>query len=263
MNLRGGLALISKALFSYTSSKGFFWTLSLGWMMGPLVYLFVWLVAAGDGLVGGFARGDFILYYLVLILVNQLTYPCSHWTIGESIQSGALSQWLLRPLPLIYETIASDAALKIVCLPFVLGITTLLALFFNPSIWPSPDKWPLFLVLLAGAQILRFMFAYVLSLMAMWTQRISALLAVNDTLLFLLAGQVVPVPLLPGPLGQLAMVLPFRYMLGFPIEYLLGTLTPAQVITGALIGSGWIAVILLAHWAVFARGMKKYTAVGG
>lgn len=263
MNLPGGLALVRKSLFSYTASTGFFWTLSLGWMMGPLVYLFAWLVVAGDGSVGGFNQGDFILYYILLILVNQLTYPCSHWTIGDSIQSGALSNWLLRPLPLIYEAIATDAALKIVCLPFVLAVTALLAFVLNPPGWPAADKLPIFILLVGGAQVLRFMFAYVLSLFAMWTQKISALLAVNDTLLFLLAGQVVPVPLLPGLLQSIAIFLPFRYMLGFPIEYLLGTLTPDQLTLGVAAGSGWIIIVFIAHKVVFARGIKKYTAVGG
>ena len=48
MNLRGGWALIRRSLFSYTADRGFFWTLTFGLMMGPLVYLVVWMTAAGD-----------------------------------------------------------------------------------------------------------------------------------------------------------------------------------------------------------------------
>jgi ABC-2 type transport system permease protein len=47
LNLRGGWTLVRKNLFSFTASRGFFWTLAVGWMMAPLLlYLLVWLAAA-------------------------------------------------------------------------------------------------------------------------------------------------------------------------------------------------------------------------
>ena len=50
MNWRGGWALIRKSLLSFLSARGFFWTLAVGWMIGPLVYLFVWRAAAEAGM---------------------------------------------------------------------------------------------------------------------------------------------------------------------------------------------------------------------
>ena len=41
--------------------------------------------------------------------------------------------------------------------------------------------------------------------------------------MFVFAGQVAPTALLPGGLRTAAEWLPFRYMLGFPIEVLLGS----------------------------------------
>lgn len=36
MNLRGGIAIIRGQLFGFFSAKGFFWTLAIGWMTGPV-----------------------------------------------------------------------------------------------------------------------------------------------------------------------------------------------------------------------------------
>jgi len=263
LNLRGGWALVRKSLFSYMAGRGFFWTLALGWMMGPLVYMFVWTTAAKAGATGGFGRGDFVFYYLCLILVNQFTYPVSNWTVGDVIRSGSFSSWLLRPLPAIYEAIGADVAAKMVCMPFSLVVVAGLGLVLRPTFafsWPAALAFVLALLL---AQALRFMLAYVLALVALWSQRADALLGLNDTFLFLLGGQVAPTALLPGVLQKVATLLPYRYMAGFPIEVLMGRLTRTEIVAGLAWQLGWLAVAVLLHQFVWRRGIRRYAAVGG
>ena len=73
MNHRGGWALIKKTWLSWMQYRGFFFLLAFMWMIPPLIYLFVWSTAAGAGAIAGLTRGEFVAYYLALILVNQLT----------------------------------------------------------------------------------------------------------------------------------------------------------------------------------------------
>ena len=44
MNLRGGIALIKSTWFSWMQHRGFFFLLAFGWMIPPLIYLFVWMM---------------------------------------------------------------------------------------------------------------------------------------------------------------------------------------------------------------------------
>ncbi len=74
MNHRGGWALIKSTWLSWMEHRGFFYLVAFSWMIPLLVYLFVWTSAAGEGAVGGLARGELAAYYLALILVNQLTF---------------------------------------------------------------------------------------------------------------------------------------------------------------------------------------------
>ncbi len=263
MNIQGGWALIRKSLFSYMSGRGFFWTLVLGWMIGPLVYMFVWTTATSQENIGGFQKGDFIFYYLCIILVNQFTYPVSNWTVGDIIRSGAFSSWLLRPVPAIYEAIATDMATKIVCMPFALAMVAGLGLILRPSFTLSWPHLLAFIPALVLAQALRFMLAYVLALLALWSNRADALLALNDTLVFLLAGMVAPTALLPAVLQPAATVLPYRYMIGFPIELLMGRLSYAEMWAAFGWQLGWLGLMLLAHQLVWRQGIRRYTAVGG
>ena len=61
----------------------------------------------------------------------------------------------------------------------------------------------------------------------------------------------------------LATVLPFRYMLGFPVEVLLGQLDGAQLRAGFAFQTGWLAVAAALFVALWWAGTRRYTAVGG
>lgn len=263
MNLRGGVALIKSSLLDFTTSKGFFWTLALGWMAGPLIYMFVWSVAAGQGSIGGFDRNDFIAYYICLIFVNQLTYPSAHWSTAEAIQNGNMSLTLLRPMPAFYGAAACDMSMKVVCMPFVAIITVTLGVIMKLHIAFSFNNTLLAALVLLLALIIRFMLAYIIALLAFWAQNIGALLSVNDTFIFLLAGQAAPIALFPGLLKQVASVLPYRYMLSFPVEVLLSKVSGSELYNGIIIQGVWIAALFIMHHFIYKTGVRRYTAIGG
>lgn len=263
MNFRGGFALIKGSLLDFMTSKGFFWTLAVGWMSGPLIYLFVWSMAAGQGTIAGFDRNGFVFYYLCLILVNQFTYPSAHWSTGEAIQNGNLSTALLRPMPIVYGAVACDMSVKVVCMPFVIAFALILGFALKLQFSISAVSASVFFIALVLAMAMRFLLAYILALLAFWTQKIGALLAVNDTFVFVLAGQVAPLALFPDGLRQAALVLPYRFMLSFPIEVLMGRLNGGEMGMGIAMQVTWIAVLLLVHRYVNKAGVRHYTAVGG
>jgi ABC-2 type transport system permease protein len=263
MNLRGGTALIKGSIMDFTTSKGIFWTLAFGWMSGPLIYMFVWSMAAGQGTIGGYGRKDFIFYYLCLIFINQLTYPTAHWSTSESIQNGSMSNTLLRPLPVFYGAAACDLSVKLVCMPFVAVIVIVLGLVTGLSFTLSLTGVLISAVSLLFALVIRFMLAYILALLAFWTQNTASLLSVNDTFIFLLAGQVAPISLFPGFLRSIAFALPYRYMLSFPVEVLMGKTSGTDLLYGLAMQLFWVAALFLLHHFVYKFGVKRYTATGG
>jgi ABC-2 type transport system permease protein len=267
MNWRGGWAMIRAQLFGYLSAKGFFWTLALGWMTGPLIYLFVWMTAAGSGTIGTYDRNGFAVYYLCVIVVNQLTYPTTHWSTAQMIHNGSISSALLRPLPLVYGAIGQELAVKLVCVPFVLAVAAVLGVCLGVDTGMGMDIGPEHIPLAAAAMLLavgiRFLLAYCLSLVAFWTRQSGALLSVNDTLFYLLAGQVAPVALFPGALNQLASVLPYRYMLSFPVEVLMGTVSGQELIRGFAMQGVWLVLFSGVCFYINKQGVRRYSAVGG
>ena len=263
MNQRAAWALIQRTWASWMQYRSFFFLLAFGWMIPPLIYLFVWMTAAGGGTVGGMGRDQFIVYYLALILVNQFTYAQTNWTVGDMIRDGSLNVLLLRPLAPLYNTLASEAAGRVVFMAFVIPATALLGLILHPQVTIRPQDVLAFIPALAFAWMLRFLWGYWLALLAFWAARASALLALQDTLVFLLAGQVAPLALLPAPLQTAAILLPFRYMLGFPVEVLTGQVSGEALWLGFALQIGWLLAATGLYALLWRQGLKQYTALGG
>jgi ABC-2 type transport system permease protein len=263
MNVQGGWALIKGTWLSWVQHRSFFFVLAFGWMIPPLIYLLVWSTAAGDHTLGGLTRGGFVAYYLVLILVNQLTYSQTNWTVGDLIRYGEMNRLLMRPLPPLFDALSTEVAGKVVYLIFDAPIVIGLAVILRPEMVLTPLNALAFVPALLLAWLLRFFWGYWLALLAFWAARADALLAVQDSLIFLLAGQVAPISLLPAILQNVAKLLPFRYMVSFPVEVFVGQLTPIELLTGAAIQVGWLLAAVGLSAVMWRAGLRRYSAVGG
>ncbi|TFG71998.1 MAG: hypothetical protein E4H27_03475 [Anaerolineales bacterium] len=262
LNIRGGWALVKNTWLMWLQHRSFFFLLAFGWMIQPLIYLLVWSTAVGSGEISGLNRGQFVAYYLILILVNTLTYAQVNYTVGDEIRYGGMNRILLRPLSPLFDALATEVAGKLVYMVFSIPATAVLAFVLHPELHIHFTNVVAFVPALAFAWALRFFWGYWLALLAFWSTRADALLALQDSLIFLLAGQVAPVALLPGVLQKIAVFLPFRYMLGFPVEILTGQLDTRGIFTGFCLQSGWLVAALTLFLVIWRAGLRRYSAVG-
>jgi len=263
LNHRGGFALIKSTWLSWLQYRSFFFVLAFGWMIPPLVAMFVWLAASGQDGIQGIQRSEFVAYYLVLILVNQVTYSQANWTLGDVIREGLLNNWLLRPISPFYQVLSSEFAGKFVYLIFTIPLTVLLGLVLRPTFDLSFQQISFFLLSLILAWGLRFLWGYWIALLAFWFTRADALLALQDSLVFIFSGMIAPVSLLPGFLQNIAIFLPFRYMVGFPVEIFTNQLTLTEIGLGVIIQSTWLIVALTLCSLLWKNGLQRYSAIGG
>lgn len=263
MNQRGILALIKATWLSWLQERSFFFLLAFGWMIPPLIYLFVWATAAGSASIGGLTRGEFVAYYLILIVVNQLTYAQTNWTVGDLIRGGQMNILLLRPISPFFDALATEIAGKGIYLLFIIPVTTLLAIFLKPELDFILLNGLAFIPALILAWLLRFLWGYWLALLAFWATQANALLALQDAFIFLLAGQVAPIVILPGLMQQVAIILPFRYMISFPVEILTNQLDYAALQRGFLLQVTWLVIALSLSLTLWRTGLRRYSAVGG
>jgi ABC-2 type transport system permease protein len=112
------------------------------------------------------------------------------------------------------------------------------------------------------AMALRFAVEWTLASIAFWVTRVNALNQLYYVVFLFLAGVAAPLALLPEPVRIVAEWLPFYRMLGFPVEVLLGRFSPQQVMMGIGAQVAWLTVAVLLLNLAWARGIRKYSAVG-
>ena len=236
----------------------------IGHVLEPLVYLVVWttVTRSTGGAVGGFTAADFAAYFIVLMVVNHMTYTWIMYEYDYRVRQGTLSADLLRPVHPIHSDIADNITSKLITLPGMLAIAALMSLVFRPSLSAVPWALAAFVPVVLLAFLVRFVTEWTLALAAFWTTRTSALNQAYFMAMLFFSGQLAPLELLPHPVRVIAFVLPFRWTVGSPTELLLGRLTPAQVLTGLGMQAAWLAAGLVLMKRVWRAGLRVYSAVG-
>jgi ABC-2 type transport system permease protein len=237
----------------------------LGKMAEPLIYLVVWTTVArqSGGSVGGYTENDFIVYFIAWTFVRQMTVAWDPFWMESRIRHGEFNSLFLRPVHPIYGDTVTALAWKVVEQTMIIPVIVALVLVFQPQFHFVGWAMLAFIPVLLLAFMLRYILSYVLAVSAFWTTRVTALFRLYFALEFFVSGRFAPLSILPEWVQQIASYLPFRWMFYFPLEVLLGRLTPGETLAGAgwqLAWTGAAAVLLVVLWRSASR---RYTAVGG
>lgn len=237
----------------------------LYWLVSPIIYLAVWTsIANTKGDVNGFTANDFITYYMVLLIADQVTSNIVIHTFAYKIQDGTLSSELIRPIhPMLTNALVNNIAFKFLTIMGMTPIWFILYALFKPDF--SGVSWQ-GLLLSVPAMVLGFTIGFLLSAtitsLAFWTTRVYSVHEFYFAFILLFSGQFVPLPLMPKIVQDIAQYLPFQLFLYFPIQLILGKLSTAQIVQGYIVGSIWLVLAIVLFDQVWREGVRRYSAVG-
>lgn len=236
------------------------------WMLSatfPLVMLAVWLSLAEDGPVAGFTAGDFVAYYLLSFYMRQMTSVWVAWELDYDIRHGDMNSKLLHPIHPLHEYISFNLADKLIRGSMFTPLVIIVALVVpGVTLLVTPLNLLFFAIALAGAWTMRFFFQFNLGLLGFWFSQALVLTDVFWMLFLLFGGGVAPIELLPEPLRTIAYHLPFRFMMSFPIEIMMGRLTVNEILFGFVSVAVWIVVLFTVYRILWARGIRQFSAYG-
>ena len=249
------------------------WSLSLEyraegfiWLMMNLfnvILMLVWLSISQDGPVNGFSSTDFIAYYMVGLIVRQLTGAWSGWELSYAIREGRLSTQLLRPIHPIHHEITANWSEKVlrltILLPIVVGV-----LILTPGIRLAltPATLVAFGISIIGAWAIFFLADYCIGILSFWMTQAIAFSQVLWGLKITLGGILAPIQMFPPAMQAVLEWLPFKYMLAFSNDIALGKVTGDQIITGLAVQFGWVLALWLLMRVLWRFGVRSYGAVG-
>lgn len=257
-----------RAVFGIYFQEGLAYRASgLIWIMTDLTTAvtmpLVWARAAGSGPISGFSTSDFVLYYLCMLLLGSFITSHIMWELAMEIKEGQFSTALLRPISFFQLTFFRNLSWRIIR-------TALFAPIFVGLIWAYSGYlgqahvhlgWTFWASLILG-HLVSFTFVLMMSMIALYTQEAMSIFELYYVPMLFLSGQLFPITLLPDWAANLARVFPFYYTTGAPTEILIGRVTGAAALQALAGQAVWATVAYFLARAMWAKGLRHYTAVG-
>ena len=190
------------------------------------------------------------------------------WNVDRDIQalirSGAVSYELLRPLDLYnhwYSRVLADRSAP--TLLRSLPLLPVAALFFGMQ---APDSWSAasaFVLAMLGALLLSGAITTLLTITLLWTVSGQGIVNLAFSVVLVLSGSLVPLPLFPEWTQTFLSILPFRGLVDTPYRLYLGHIPASDVLFHVAHQMIWVAVIVFFGRWILSRGVRRLVVQGG
>jgi ABC-2 type transport system permease protein len=239
----------------------------LVWLLSttmPLVMLALMTAVAREAPIGRFGQADFTAYYLAALVVRLNTGAWVIWEVNFEIRQGTLAFRLLRPIhPLLAYACENVGAMPLRMLISLPVAVAAFAVVGPGRFTHDPLLLALFPITVAGAWLITFLAMAVIGSLAFRLEQSGSLFEVWLGLFGVFSGYLIPLELFPRWLEVAARILPFRYMLAFPVEMVVGLMPRAEALRELGIQWAFIGVLAIAARLAWRSGLRRFAAYGG
>ncbi|NTU29070.1 ABC transporter permease [Brevibacillus sp. HB1.1] len=227
-----------------------------------LVFIAIWTGVFSGKQVYGPYDVKTMGYYIAICqsVLWMTTFMSPGLNVQIAVRSGAVSLDMIKPVHYLWYMLSQEfgrllynACYRSVPIGLLLGLAVG---FFFPSD-PFTYFW-FILSLLLGTYVGMLLF-YLAGISSFWTTEIRWVHLILLSLIFGLGGQMIPIDLMPGMIGEVAPYLPFSAMIYYPVMTLLELAPPY----GMLVQAGWALVLTAVALLVTNMARRKLEIQGG
>ena len=246
-------------------SRSVIWTLLS--VFNPLIFLCYWVAVykSSGSMVGGWSLSEVTSYYLLLTFGGSFLIAHIEESVAiEDIYEGGLVKYILRPFSYFWDLYFGELGWRLFQGAIGIMIFILFSIFFQSltTIVSSPLLIFLTIISVILAYTLSFLFKMLLGFSAFWLTEFRGIQSTAEIIILIFAGFVVPLQFLPSMLQQASFILPFAYMVYYPILALQGKLDIVQILRLLAIQLLWISFFACMYRLMWNRGIKIFTGVG-
>jgi len=241
----------------------FFWRIRS--LSGVLIGYYLWLTIFDKSkMVFGYSEMNMLTYMIIIAFTAGTVMSTISYQVSYDIAYGRISTNILQPINFFAYLFTRDLADKIMnTLCSVLEIGVIIIALHPPFfLQPNPIYLLLFLFSLIFGSVIYFEIMMIISSIAFWSFDTWSIRFVFSILIALMAGMYFPLDILPVPLYKVVSVLPFSYLIYFPIKLYLGNIHLAQVPLTFGILAIWLVILGYIMHVMWKKGFKVYTAQG-
>lgn len=236
------------------------------YVFNSLLFLaFVRGVFINNNSLGGWTLSTVTSYYFLLILAPALlmTHP-EIPILRDDIEKGELAGRLLKPFSYYWQRFYTEFPYRIfqglLATAIYFGLSIVFGNFLHLDL--SLMEIGLIVTILVLAYMISFTFKMIIAIVALWTTDVRGLHELTEVIILIFAGFIVPVNLLPSLLEKVAYILPFSYMIYFPVIAIQGKLSTPSILS--VIGTQiiWLVVLIIVFRYQWKRGLMRFTDLG-
>lgn len=234
---------------------------------GCLIFVLFWLAAAQGKkeIAPSWSVSSIISYYLLLMTATALlTSHIEKDVARDDIKEGMLTKYLIRPFSYYWIKFIEELPYRFLQGFYSVVVLLVIYLFFGKLFVLSSDPIILMLSMVVTmlAYFLYFTYKMIVGMIAFWIVDLGGFLQLQEMFVFVFAGYVLPLEFLPKWLGDLANILPFSYMIYFPIISFQGKLAFLQLLHVILFQIIWLVVLVFIYSFIWRKGVRQYSAIG-
>ena len=212
----------------------------------------------------GFTNEQILTYVLVGNFFYSLIFAHSDNDIADAIASGNLSSFLIRPINYLFYWFVRRLASRLMYLLMTILETGFFILLVRPDLQlPTAHNLLLALVAVVLATALFTFLDFSAGTLAFWTHRAYGPRFALRMLMDFTSGRMFPLNILPPMIFTVLNVLPFSFLIFFPLNLYQGRLGSLGIIQGFVTQILWTALAFLLMRELWQRGLRRYEAVGG
>jgi ABC-2 type transport system permease protein len=251
-------------------SNGFVYRLNfLMWRVRLVLTLltsyFLWqAVFNGRTEIFGYSQNQMLSYIMLAAVLQSVVLASRSIDLAGVINSGELSNIIIRPISNLWYWLSRDAADKALNLIFsVVEIFLLVIVLRPPLAWPDFSHSAISLLLILPlATLLYYFINYLFGLTGFWTNEVWAPRFLLMVVMQFLAGLMFPLDVLPQNIQHFAAWTPFPYLVYFPAQVILGKIGDAGLVNGLAATAVWTVIFGIMVEIVWRRGLRVYGAEG-
>lgn len=211
--------------------------------------------------IGGFGRDNYLAYGVWAPFLGRIAVSWMYESMMvEEVASGSINVILTRPIS-FYEYYLSQLMGYKITTTFISMIAPLaVSLIFNlPVIY---SRLPLALSLIFYYLFLVHTLSFVISTFAFHMTRVRSLTLVKNLTLWLLAGELVPIDLMPPAIAKFLLWSPFPAGVYTPVAYIIGRASIDLVLQSFIsVTISLLIAVPIGLW-LWRRGLQSYTGTG-
>jgi ABC-2 type transport system permease protein len=216
---------------------------------------------SGSLTINGHDRSSYFAYALMIPFFTRISTNWMYeFRMTSEVSSGRVNAILARPVTFYHVHLSELLGYK-----FIVALCSFWLPFAVLSFFDLPlimNRLPLAVAMLALAVIFTYNLGFILSGLAFYFTRVGSFTVMKNMLMWVLAGEVLPVDALPEFIRPLVLNLPFVCGGYLPVAYLTGRIQEDLMLRGFVSVTLGIVVTGIMGSLLWRRGLRSYTGTG-